>query len=107
MTNEQILKKAIEQAVENGWKPNSIQIVEAVAKYMETGFYYHIVFDLAFAKAFWGEYVAKECDNGCKQYESEIIDKLGHWHYGWKYHLQQMVLSKDPINYLEKYLKNE
>jgi len=80
MTKEQILKKAIEKAVKNGWVPK-IQWKANPELYQSA-----IVFSHDFAKAFW---------------------KLDDTNYGqgsWDEHLQQMVLEKDPIKYLEKFI---
>ena len=55
MTNEEILKKAVEKAIEGGWKPQSTDIVDEVIKiHKSLGFYFHIIFSHDFAKAFWG-----------------------------------------------------
>ena len=90
MTNEQILKKAIEKAVENGYK-NHLGLVEIVSDgvwinrdaytYLET-----IIFSHDFAEAFWpdGKDI-RYCDT-------------------WRPRLQEMVLEKDPIKYLEKFV---
>jgi hypothetical protein len=63
--------------------------------------YIHVIFSHDFAKAFWGESSlycnAKTHINGCTSY----------WYRktkGWQYHLQQMVLEKEPLKYIEKFL---
>ena len=98
MTNEQILKQAIEKARKNGWnKP--IWICGAIGK---LGFdmmvmyklYYVHIFSHGFAKAFWGEEFSKE---EWEEYPENVK-------VPWQYHLQQMVISEDPIKYLEQYL---
>ena len=61
----------------------------------------YVIFSHDFAKAFWGEeiieaeegYFCLRCD---KMNQPDVIS--------WKYHLQQMVLEKEPIKYLEKFL---
>ncbi len=146
MTEEQILKKAIEKAVKNGWetwwtpylKENKEKRLKAVLKYTNTlegiavqitgygdeswdgyskgglldwsnGFVISvlkpesIIFSHSFAKAFWGETsaVCAACkfDNipDCFCLDKKLILK-------WQYHLQQMVLEKEPIKYLEKFI---
>ncbi len=103
MTNEQILKKAIEKAVEGGWDKELIKgkrflsevIKENACDYgfyievlLEEDFkYFKITFSLDFAKAFWGE---------------KIMGQAGPPY--WSYHLQQMVLEPEPLKYLEKFL---
>ena len=55
--------------------------------------YYDLIFDHSFAKAFWGE----ECYYSD---ENQLFDDR----LCWEYHLQQMVLEKEPLKYLEKFL---
>jgi len=87
MTNEQILKKAIEKAVKNGWKGLYPQLDENV---MEFKLFYGFLFSHDFAKAFWGE---------------EVVGRDGKFiTYMWQCCLQQMVLEKEPLKYLEKFL---
>uniref|UniRef100_A0A6M3KBD9 Uncharacterized protein n=2 Tax=viral metagenome TaxID=1070528 RepID=A0A6M3KBD9_9ZZZZ len=94
MTNEQILKKAIEKAVKNGWKNGAILLelindgkkydVDAVSKA-------RVIFSHDFAKAFFPKV-------GCVNPKDETT------HNFWQYHLQQMVLCEEPLKYLEKFL---
>jgi len=132
-TSEQILKKAIEKAVENGWKlkdnvgdyrnlkdfdilidyscPVKFICFEnkttRIDRYLE-----RIIFSHDFAKAFWDkEHWLLTTDGGktWKKYYykppalkciGRSIKHIG----GWKYQLQQLVLEKEPIKYLEKFL---
>ena len=96
MTNEQIFKKAIEKAVKNGWKnphENTVWLQ----------FYYNDIFSHDFAKAFWGEryewLYGKEYDKEMEKMLKETNEKQD-----WQYHLQQMVLEKEPLQYLKKFL---
>ena len=108
MTNEQILKKAIEMAIKNGY--NLGQDFKKI--YIDNGYLYHktehmtefisefedrlyasgeeIIFSHEFAKAFWG----------IKPYQYKGITLIT-----WQYHLQQMVLEEKPIKYLKKFIK--
>ncbi len=94
LTNEQILKKAIEKAVENGL-PNEVvddvlgnPLRDLIIKTMlEEGLYRAFIFRHDFAKVFWGE-------------ETVLIPRGK----AWQYHLQIMVLEKEPLRYLEKFL---
>lgn len=89
-TNEEILKKAIEKAVGNGWKPCQFPVNpwDWLSKELpgeEWDFVrdvYPIIFNHDFARAFWGE----------GKYD------------GWQYHLQQMVLEEEPLKYIERFL---
>ena len=93
MTNEQILERAIDKAVKNGWKKpdDYIQNVVMDINYDLLKDYarHGVIFSHDFAKAFWGERLIESSISGNE---------------GWQYHLQQMVISKDPIKYLEQFI---
>lgn len=103
MTNEEILKKAIKKAIKNGWMKMSIKEFEIALRYWDLPLmiinkeYWRYIFSHDFAKAFWGE-------------ESAIITTdvntmtIFQDTPSWQYHLQQMVLEKDPIKYLEQFI---
>ena len=97
MTNEQILKKAIEKATNNGkynwdyWVGSRAQIKEMI----KVGYYYRVIFSHDFAKAFWGS------DNT----EIPIEELASSIQSAWAYHLTKMVLEKEPLKYIEKFLK--
>ena len=127
MTNKQILKKAIEQAKKNGWYSNEeIKVTIFVRRlpkiivgdindpkeYLSIN---DVIFSHDFAKAFWGEqsedifkckcnptnyyYTFKFCSKcGEKLIKSKRILK------SWEKPLQQMVLSEEPLKYLEQFL---
>lgn len=85
MTNEEILKKAIEKAVKNGWKKgleyfnkDKKKISGVINVYAETKHLYEVLYNHDFAKAFWGE--------------------------KWIYYLREMVKYKEPLKCLEKFL---
>ena len=111
MTNKEILKKAIEKAVKNGWdildwyleiddpererlkKENDWEwLVSFLASEQElkSGLTASMIFSHDFAKAFWGK----------KPFQLKYKTKIP-----WKYHLQQMVLEEEPIKYLEQFLQ--
>ncbi len=79
---EDILKKAIEKAVKNGYKCedniDSKRHMKSLSMFWNG---YRIIFSHDFAKAFWKGVYPR-----------------------WQYHLQMMVLEKDPIKYLEKFV---
>lgn len=134
MTNEEILQKALEKAINNGynleevWEPVNCRdktpqeavkdIVEIYvtqpggiipeSDVMRADFlpiYKTIIFNHEFAKAFWGELI---------QIEWPVKEELNDSRFGykikpmpiWKFHLQQMILEKNPLKYLEKFIKN-
>ena len=84
MTNEQILKGAIEKAVKQGM-PDT-RVFER-----DTNCYY-IIFSHSFAKAFWGD---KKCMIKVPSNTTEWL---------WQYHLQTMVLELEPLQYIVKFL---
>ena len=108
MTNEQRLKLAMEKAVKNGWDidldksfPISVDWDAHTGKWilsdgMSLGERFY--FSPSFAKAFWGKTkTVKQVNPIGGVIESEAEP--------WAYHLQQMVLEKDRIKYLEKFLE--
>lgn len=104
MTSQQILTKAIQKAVDNGWNifdeyftpeklfNNINNDNEQYCKLYEFISVEGIIFSHDFAKAFWLNYEDVTADNGYGYLEA------------WQFHLQQMVLEKDPIQYLGKFL---
>jgi len=124
MTNEEILKKAIEKAVENGYKlPNDWELFKDeehlwgwhvadydgerdctisvnIEKEVNT-----FIFDHEFVKAFWGE---KLKEKGKPIFNDDGIEigwkGNGEFYFVWQYHLQTMVIEKEPLKYLEKFL---
>lgn len=114
MTNQQMLTKAIERAVERGWKPhwgtlkwkvlpvtNMIEVDSPTMK----DFPYHtveVIYHHDFAKAYWGEEYYDEVNEF-----ADYIDRLTRASYEgwpmWQYHLQQCVLSENPIKYYYDY----
>ena len=86
MTDKTILKKAIEKAVKNGMSKVKADDIKDIRDRN----YYKIIFSHSFAKAFWGE--------------EEIEIRWDDYYEEWDYHLQEMVISKTPIKYLEQFL---
>ncbi len=81
LSNMQILNKAVEKAQKN---TNIVFLIPI--------FHEHLIFSHDFAKAFWGE----------EDYTDGKIVICNH--KAWQYHLQQMVLYEEPLNYLERFL---
>lgn len=100
MLHNEIIEKAIQKAMHNGYNPFpeiKLKPHELIANYYYM--YQAIIFDHDFAKAFFGE---EETDfvneYGCADPSCPIAGVK------WKYHLQRIVLEKDPVKYLEKFL---
>lgn len=110
MTNQEILEKAIQKAIEGGYNmggllspmdPGSYEVLAPFdGSYLRiemtnwTGDKYtesinSVIYDRDFAKALWGE--------------SEPIKGQEPWQtLGWEHHLKNMVVADDPIEYLGK-----
>lgn len=113
MTNKQILKKAIEKAYK---KEGKYWIEGFLNNHIESDGdlrgdnYYSIIFSHEFAKAFWKNYEGWEQEEAQDE-EWWSCDTEGYYlcpdFIGdrWQYHLQQLVLEKEPLLYIEKFLK--
>ncbi len=122
MTDQEILRSAIQKAAKNGYIPVQVGIIVSHPRMMGKNTlwdYYHrgIIFSHKFAKAFWSN---ENVDFGGGLTESEYKkaienlpeDRRPHvrkWgsegiQRRWRYNLQQMVLEPNPIKYLEKFL---
>ena len=100
MTDEQILKKAIEKAVKNGyeldhWDPWKVTTLMDNSVIVETGDSYgardfslfDIIYDYKFAEAFWG----KEIDFHSNRPQ-------------WQLALRQLVIEIDKLKFIERFL---
>ena len=96
MTNEEILKRAIEKAEANEWKHNfwgnGIKFKDFVDYRISENRVIDIIFSHDFAKAFWG--IGRTEAKGYKRV----------CYSPWKSNLQKMVLEEEPLKYLEKFL---
>jgi len=109
LSDAQIIQRAIKKAVDNGWK--TIVAFDIVMPYTNETEFYSIIFDKDFAKAFWGELpihrsiVWNEMGNiNSKVWEMiKPYIKKGNLKH-WQYHLQEMVISENPIKYLSQFL---
>jgi hypothetical protein len=104
MDSIEILIKAITKAINNRWDIDKhvgqdwFNDLEERETEPGTHEYYDIIFGHDFAKAFFGEENASFCmsDLAGTIISKEIPE--------WKYHLQLMVISDDPLRYLEGFL---
>ena len=108
MTDKEVLEKAITKAIDSGWYPyndtDHIPTPEHILDWFEVNdnyghadFYKLFIFSHDFAKALWGDDkigVFNTPTNGTYRWDDPR--KL------WKYHLQNMVISEDPIQYLKE-----
>lgn len=127
MTNQEILTKAVEKAIANGWEFDNFDKWEwSAIKKTDTvvnNWYYflliyggkekfidieRIIFDQDFARALWGERTTIDA------YEAQKQGKLSEYiqaspglftvtdKWGWQEHLQALVLAADRIEYLRE-----
>lgn len=94
------------KALDNGWdvpkhfnvRDDGDLVVLASNKEFKYSLTYtpdQILFNHNFAKALWGE--TKDFVELGKTFESGVVTVAID---GWQYHLQQMVIAEDPIEYL-------
>ena len=104
MISKEILEKVIIKAEKNGYK-------NPLTEFKVNKYYELIIFSHDFAKAFWGEEVictetleppkkVGHCECILSQDAYTNCDMLEKW----EYHLQQMILEKEPLKYLEQFL---
>ena len=109
MTDEMILKKAIEKAVKGGYGKH---LAKAWLKSITPNSreYFVLIFSHSFAKAFWGKKEVWKVDIDPlyqKLHQKNPSFEGGNFRVAeraWEYHLQQMVLEENPICYLKKFL---
>lgn len=105
-TNQQILEKAIQKAIDGGWKEIA-NFKDHIRQYVEllesTGTEGALMFNHDFAKALW--------PGTDTVYQAEIYNSPNDGDRGfddactlWEYHLREMVIADDPIKYLGDHL---
>ena len=111
-----VLKQAITKAMEKGYQPPSKFVlnpdVYCFIHTLDLTHCYHIIFNHEFAKAIWGEedcWRTTKCTCGGAIHHIldahfEMCDKY-HAKRDYLYHLKAMVLEKQPLRYLEKFLE--
>ena len=103
MKNEEILRKAIEKAIKNGFRWNH-PLGLSWSLWAISRDIYTVIFSHDFAKAFFGEEIKslyKTSEMRKALNEEILICKKP----AWQLHLQQMVLEEEPLKYLEKFLE--
>lgn len=129
MTKTQVLQKAIAIAVERGWRPLPRSLPTRIESWQgdhmvvvgvvgnRDGEDYEsqwvrelegIIFSHDFARALWGNDIPKKDFKPTYKW-NERLGRYNSWSElqeietrpAWVYHLQEMVISDDPIKYLE------
>jgi hypothetical protein len=108
--------KAIEKAYAAGWRTPDLNQNATLDAVMEDAagitcqfqVPHAVIFDREFAKALWGDAVPDEAKGlpaatpSLWTYDNGMVpDFKGKY---WEYHLQEMVVSEDPLKYLEENL---
>lgn len=116
MRKQEILEKAFKKAKRNGWKQSfwTRWSDNAWEDYSENDEHLMWIFKHDFARAFFGEkpFVWKETSGrpyilASGKAGSLTLKTNGDWEVSmqeWEYHLQQMILEKEPLKYLEQFL---
>lgn len=99
MTNEEILKTALEKVSFNEEVRELFEKMD-ITLMVETRSYFALIFSHDFAKAFWGNQGGRKTAEYNEDWSFRYI-----YIPDWQYHLQQMVLEEDPIKYLERFLE--
>ena len=103
MTDTEILYAAMTKADPGGMEATDWNHAD-VHELIGNGRHYSTIFSHDFAKAFWGE-------NRQSFKDGEYMDSVGDMRElvciteNWKFHLMQMVLEENPIQYLSQFLK--
>jgi len=95
VSDKNILEKAIQKAIDGGWDSEGWDARALTIDCLSTLGGWHtsqIIFNHDFAKALWGD--EGTTIQGLRCSKEEGVYKF------WQYHLQQMVLTEDPIKYL-------
>ena len=114
MSNEEILRKAIEKAVGNklfmeGGFVRKLEIEEPYIQVWWTNDRKHdmetpkwkFIFSHSFAKAFWGDgRICYKVGNLTNYQFDKFVTAIPRW----QHHLQTMVLEKEPLLYLSRFL---
>lgn len=116
MDNKEILRKAIDKAVDNGYIYTQRAFDYAMDADRKTlsdyvileKLYYPIIFAHDFVQAFWNckheleEYKVGSFFETCKKCGE--VRPIGGLFDTWKEHLKRMVLEEEPLKYLERFL---
>ena len=94
-----IIEQALNKAAENGYKPKFNWGFEK-GRIIDGTNYYSFLFERSFLKAIWGE------DKQFLQY-SPVHSHLGNSCVLWEWHAKQMLVSEEPLKYLEKNLNKD
>lgn len=115
MTDKEVLQKAIEIAIGNGYRVQyykSFVFSDEIGQNPNYEKYENrvdlsMVFSHDFAKAFFSEFIEKY--GGARKYSMDTHYATrgeSSWLEDWEYHLMMMVRKSNPIDYLRKFVDN-
>lgn len=97
MTDKEIAIKALEKAnMYDNFAELSLAFYVNMGGESKDSYIRQIFLSHKFAKAFWGEEWVDDYGN---EGEEELMEMA------WQYHLQQMVLEKNILKYIKKFLE--
>lgn len=106
VTDASIVAQALQKAIDNGYslgEGEQDKLVDYAQFLLDQGVVMAILVQHKFCQALWGE---REERNATPEELSNYRGNIGGAKYtvneGWQYHLQRMIMSKDPIEYLAK-----
>jgi hypothetical protein len=92
-----VLSKSLDKAKQKGYK-SSFDFTYEKGRIIDGKTYYAIIFDKDFCKAIWSDEKTFLSFSGLHQHLGENVVL-------WKWHLRNMVVSDNPIKYLEDNLE--
>ena len=119
MTRREIVTKAIEKAISNGYVPEMVKRTRMTTEAwinatVEIDSWTTFLHDKGLAKALWGDthricsanHLIPERQDYCKECDEtyDAASEAGEaWVWRWEWMLQQMVIADDPFKYLEEH----
>lgn len=100
---QQLFDRAFQKAILGGWSPEDTEITAIEFNGIGvpiTG----VLFNRLFMMGLFGTGMVNE--KGSKATESNR-EKIHIWQPAWKYHAKGMIVSDDPIEYLESYFNEQ
>ncbi len=107
MTNTEIYRKVVWKINQqlNGFYVPRLMIDREILDDCEI---YYNIFSHDFAKAFWGkDEICFHCNGDSKDWVEGTCPECfcnSKYRSKWKFNLQQMIIEKQPLKYLEKFL---
>lgn len=102
LTDQEVLDKATKKAIKAGWAPSEDVLSLVLSrKTFIIELAPVILFDKEFCIALWGDKAIEYEISPLPSIESKPIKLVQE---KWAYHLQNMVISENPINYLERHM---